>query len=160
MTIAVASDAHGDRRKMDALLAVLPRVDAFCFLGDMDRDAEYLMYGLAEMQPKADFYAVAGNNDLFSRRPGTLQLQFGGVSVMITHGHLFRGVRTTQQPMALQAGRLGCSVVLYGHTHIQKDQMQGDVRCVNPGALMQGEWALLTAEEGEAQVSLRSLDVG
>lgn len=160
MTVAVASDAHGDRRRMDALLAVLPGVDAFCFLGDMDRDAEYLMYGLEETQPRADFYAVAGNNDPFSRRPSTLQLQMDSVHIMVTHGHLFRGVRTTQQPMAMQAGRLGCTLVLYGHTHVQKDQMHGAVRCVNPGALMQGEWALLTLEGGEARVALQSLDVG
>ena len=148
MRIAACSDAHGAQRKMDALLDALPPVDVLCFLGDMDKDAAYLDYGLQERQPKAAFYAVAGNNDPFSQMAKTVELSFAGVKTMITHGHLFRGIRTTRSVLAGQAKRLGCQLVLYGHTHVQLDELIDGVRLVNPGALMLGEWALVEVSAG------------
>lgn len=154
MLIAVASDAHGARRHMDALLDALPRVDAFCFLGDMDSDAQYLDWGLREVRPGVAFYAVAGNNDPFSQRARSVETVFDGVRTLITHGHIFQGIRATQMPMALQAKQMGCALVLYGHTHIQKDEVLEGVCVVNPGALMHGKWALLDIREGGISVEM------
>lgn len=157
MTLALVSDAHGARRKMDALLTVLPAVDAMCFLGDMDADAEYLDWGLREYQPRADFYAVSGNNDPFSQRPRTLMLDFGGAKTLLTHGHLFRGIRQSPARLAEHARRLGCALAMYGHTHVPLDETIDGVRIVNPGALTLGRWALLTITCGDIAVSLRTL---
>lgn len=143
MTIAVASDAHGARRMMDAMLAQLPSIDAFCFLGDMDKDAEYLDWGLREYQPQAALYAVAGNNDPFSRRPGTVEVTFGQVKTMMTHGHLFRGIRSSRHALAAYAAKREVPLVLYGHTHHAADEEIDGVRLINPGALMHGHWMLL-----------------
>lgn len=152
MRIAVVSDAHGARRWMDALLDVLPPVDALFFLGDMDHDAEYLCYGLAEKQPKADFLLVAGNNDPFSKQPRTVERTIEGVRMLITHGHLFRGIRSARTSLAVYAQRRGCGLVLYGHTHVTRDEQVDGVRLVNPGALMDGKWALATLQDGQAEV--------
>lgn len=157
MLIAVVSDAHGARRNMDALLDSLPRVDACCFLGDMDSDAQYLDWGLREVQPGVAFYAVAGNNDPFSQRARSMEIVFDGIHTLITHGHIFQGIRTSQMPMALQAKKLGCELVLYGHTHIQKDAVLEGVRVVNPGALMHGKWALVDIHEGEISVEMKEV---
>lgn len=152
MIMAVSSDAHGAGERMNALLDTLPPIDVFCFLGDMDKDAEHLSYGLREKQPKAAFLAVAGNNDPFSQRPKSIEMTFEGVKTLLTHGHLFRNVRQSQRPMALQAEKMGCALVLYGHTHRAKDTCLDGVRLVNPGALMQGHWALLSIRGDQVEV--------
>lgn len=158
MQIVVASDAHGAHRWMDALLeAMPPGVQAFCFLGDMDKDAQYLDYGLRECWPGAAFYAVAGNNDPFSRMPKLVTVSFDGVLCMLAHGHLYRGIREDRRSLAWHARKLGAPLALYGHTHVQREEIIGDVHLVNPGALMQGEWALVTAEAGSFQVEMQSL---
>lgn len=157
MTVALVSDAHGAVRNMDVLLEALPPVDALCFLGDMDKDGQYLAYGMEEKQPKADFFAVAGNNDPFSQLPKTQVLAFGGVQVLITHGHLFHGVRSSRRTLATQAKRLGCALALYGHTHVPADECIAEVRCVNPGALMQGEYALLQIAGDALQITFCTL---
>lgn len=154
MTIAIVSDVHGATRKMNALLDAMPPVDALCFLGDLEQDGEYLTYGMQEKCPRARITTVAGNNDPFSRLPGTVVEDFGGVRVMITHGHLFRGVRLHRRTLAARAQALGCALALYGHTHAAKDESIGGVRLINPGALMQGEWALLDIGP-EGDVTLR-----
>lgn len=157
MIIAVASDAHGANRQMDALLERLPAIDVFCFLGDVDKDGAYLDYGLQEMQPKAQFYAVAGNNDPFSRLPKAIQLDFDGVKTLITHGHLYSGIRLSPMPLARQARQLGIQLAFYGHTHVQADETEEGVRLVNPGALSQGRWALATVEAGGVSIALQAL---
>lgn len=151
MQIAVCSDAHGSRRRMDAMLQKLPDIDALCFLGDMDADASYLSYGLAEKKPHAAFHAVCGNNDLFSVLPKTLSLWLGGIHVLLTHGHLFR-IKERTDLLVKHAVRCGCTLVLYGHTHIPKDARNGSIHLVNPGALMLGEWCLLELGPDHVQV--------
>lgn len=146
MLIACAGDAHGRKAQMEKLADQLPKVDAFCFLGDCDQDALYLQYALAEKQPEAAFYAVAGNNDPFSKLAGTLELRFENTRALLTHGHLFR-VKLTLRPLAERARARGCDVALFGHTHRPYDAYESGVRLVNPGALMDGRWALM--ETGE-----------
>lgn len=157
MKIAVASDAHGAKGQMDALLAALEPVDVFCFLGDMDKDAEYLDWGLREAQPQAVFYAVAGNNDPFSQRARAREAVFGDVRTLLTHGHLYRGIRQTREHMAGQAARMDMALVLYGHTHIACDETEDGVRMINPGALMHGKWALIEIQDGRVAVDMRQL---
>lgn len=155
MLIAVTSDAHGAQRQMDALLRELPVVDAFCFLGDMEKDAEYLCYGLEEVHPAASFYTVAGNNDPFSRLPRSIELTFGGAKTLITHGHLFRSIRASRATLARGAKADGCALALYGHTHVQCDETLEGVRLINPGALMRGEWALIDIAHQRVEVTFR-----
>lgn len=157
MLLALVSDAHGARRWMDALLNALPAVDAVCFLGDMDDDAEYLRYGMEEKQPKAAFYRVAGNNDPFSELPRTLEMTFEDCRLLLTHGHLYRGIRSSRTTLAEHAGRRGCQLVLYGHTHVRRDESIAGVRLINPGALMRAQYALLSVEHGTASALFLSL---
>ena len=142
MRVACASDAHRSYEKEERLIALLPRVDVFCFLRDVDDDADCLEALLKEKQPHALFFAVAGNNDPFSPRARTLTVPFGPVRAMLTHGHLFR----SQEAMAAFAGKQGCRLVLFGHTHKPLHEIMNGVYVVNPGALRSGQWALMEME--------------
>ncbi len=146
MRIACASDAHGARDYMIRLVDKLPRIGAFCFLGDCDRDATFLQYALAETQPKAQFLAVAGNNDPGSQLPGTIEWTFGETRGLITHGHLFR-VKLTLSLLAEYASGRRCAMALFGHTHHHLDTWTNGVHLINPGALTHGRWALVDTEE-------------
>lgn len=152
MRIACASDAHRAFEKDALLVDSLPRVGALCFLGDVDDDAEVLAPLLAQKQPRALFYAVAGNNDPLSSRAKTLTIDLGGTRAMLTHGHLFRSRRA----MAKAAKEQGCGLVLYGHTHTQSAEVIAGVHVVNPGALRAGQWALL--EIGDA-IEIRMMEL-
>jgi len=152
MKIACASDAHHAYRNEERLIDILPRVDAFCFLGDVEDDGDCLRLLLSDKQPHALFYAVAGNNDLFSKLPRTMELSFGDVRVLITHGHLFR----TRQAMIDRAKAQGCLLALHGHTHRPIHEVVDGVHVVNPGALKAGQWALIDIDD-PLKVELRVL---
>ncbi|HIQ63103.1 MAG TPA: YfcE family phosphodiesterase [Candidatus Avichristensenella intestinipullorum] len=157
MLIACAGDAHGAREYTDALVAALPGVEAFCYLGDGEEDALRLQYALAERQPNAAFYAVRGNCDVFSRLPETLEVRFGRTKALVTHGHLFR-VKLTCSLLAEAARRRECRLALFGHTHRPACETEGGVCLVNPGALAQGKWALVrVGEDGDIHAALRAL---
>ncbi len=154
MKIACASDAHGARDSMQRLIRTLPKVDAFCFLGDCDADADFLELLLKDAQPNAAFIAVAGNNDLASQRAGTIEMYFDETRALITHGHLFR-VKLSMLPLLYRARERACALVLFGHTHCPCDETSDGVRLVNPGALNRGQWALIeTGEEIRVQLLL------
>lgn len=147
MRIACTSDAHGAKEQMDKLVAVMPEIDVFCFMGDVEQDALYLQRALAETRPQVPFYAVAGNNDPAPKLPGTLTLSFGETRALITHGHLFRA-RLSTMALRAEASRQGCALALFGHTHIPLSKISKGVHLVNPGALRSGRWALVDISEG------------
>lgn len=149
MKIACVADAHGANRKIEQLVAALPPVDAFCFLGDVETDGEYLQLLLADVQPHAAFHAVAGNNDPGSSLPQSLELILGKTRTFITHGHLYR-VRLSSASLAAHARARDCTLALFGHTHIPYNARVDGVRLVNPGALRDGRWALVDTDTEEA----------
>lgn len=155
MIIACAGDAHRAKDQMAKLIVALPKIDVFCFLGDLDVDAAHLKGVIAKEQPGASFHAVAGNNDLCSDLPRTLILQFGKTRALLTHGHLFY-VKLSPMALMLEAGKQGCKLALFGHTHQPYVKLSNGVQLINPGALMKGQWALIDTDK-ENVVSLRVL---
>lgn len=155
MIIACASDAHRAKDQMAKLMAALPKVDAFCFLGDLDEDAMYLEEAIAKEQPGMSFYAVAGNNDPDSDLPRTQLHYFGKTRALLTHGHLFQ-VNATTGVLVAEAGRYGCKLALFGHTHQPYEEKIHGVQLVNPGALRNGQWALIDIEN-DCSVSLMDM---
>lgn len=129
MRVLVFSDSHGDTRCMDKAIKTIGSFDAIIHLGDIERDVVWLEknYG------RYPIYAVAGNNDLFCSRVAELVVQLGGVSIFICHGHT-RGVRRGCGGLLSAAKERGCSVALYGHTHIPKEITEDGVLIFNPGS--------------------------
>ncbi|MDR0930060.1 MAG: YfcE family phosphodiesterase [Oscillospiraceae bacterium] len=144
MRIALASDAHRRDYYCRALINTLPPVDALCFLGDMDADADLLQALLRDKQPSAAFIAVVGNNDYCSRRARTIEMHFGDVKALLTHGHLFY----SRGELLRRAAGQGCALVCHGHTHIPKLETIEGITLINPGALRDGRWALAELDQG------------
>ena len=155
MLIACAADAHGAKRQMDRLVAALPAIDAFCFLGDTDRDVQYLSLGFQEARPSVPLHAVAGNNDPFSKLAKTELVWFENTRAIITHGHLYH-VKLGTASLLAAAKKSGCALALFGHTHQPLYKEYDGVALVNPGALLRGQWALVDIA-GRIEVRLMAL---
>lgn len=141
MLIAAASDAHGARAYREALVAALPKIDAFCYLGDCEADGLALRLLLGNTA----FHIVRGNCDHGSDLPETVMERLDGVRALITHGHRFHVKRTTAL-LAAKAAEQGCALALFGHTHQPYHGAREGVVLVNPGALCMGRYALIDTE--------------
>ena len=150
MRILIIADSHGDTRRVDkAILAINP--DMLIHLGDIERDVEYL----TDVYPHIPIHAVVGNNDPLCRRGADKVIEVEGVKIFMTHGHLY-GVWDNGFRIAQQAEEKGCSVALFGHSHVPVDEIYGNVHAFNPGSISRprvGEYSVgvMEIENGEAK---------
>ncbi len=153
MRVLIISDSHGDTKRFDkAIVAFEP--DAIVHLGDIERDVEYLQ----DVYPHIPVHAVVGNNDPWVRREAEKVVELDGVKIFMTHGHLY-GVWDKGFRIAQRAEALGCSVALFGHSHVPVDQIYGNVRAFNPGSISrprEGEYSvgIMEIENGKADFAL------
>ena len=140
--LAVISDSHQSQFWVERFLkrANRERYDGAVFLGDGESEARWLARRL-----KLPFQYVAGNCDMFSKVPREILLRYEGHTILATHGHM-HDVKWEMDDISYYAEERGADIVLYGHTHIPKAEFVGPVLCVNPGALMHGDFAELTLE--------------
>lgn len=132
MKILVLSDSHSILGFMqDCVEATQP--DVIIHLGDYVSDGQFI----AEQYPGIRFYQVAGNCDRYrvsSDFPEVMLLDFSGVRIFFTHGHL-HGVKLYPDKLILDGRMRGADVVLYGHTHeADCSQMDDGMWVLNPGS--------------------------
>ena len=150
MRFLIIADSHGSTRRFDkAIVAFEP--DGIIHLGDIERDVEYLQ----DVYPHIPLYAVVGNNDPWCRREAEKVIEAEGVKIFMTHGHLY-GVWDKGLRIAERAEELGCSVALFGHSHVPVDEIYGSVHVFNPGSISRprvGEYCvgIMEIENGEAK---------
>lgn len=150
MRILIISDSHGDTKRFDkAITAFEP--DMIIHLGDIERDVEYL----EAVYPHIPIEAVVGNNDPWVRRAGEKVIEVEGVKIFLTHGHLY-GVWDNGFRIAQRAEELGCTVALFGHSHVPVNEVYGVVHAFNPGSISRprvGEYSvgIMEIENGEAK---------
>lgn len=152
MKLLIFTDSHG---RLQPMLDIVSREapDAVFHLGDMVRDGD----ALAAACPDPAFYQVAGNCDLFYNGGAPLEqvARLAGKTVFYLHGHT-RSVKTGIGAAVAQASALGADVLLYGHTHIPFCETVDGVLVLNPGAMQNGRWAILSwTEGGEIRAELR-----
>ena len=130
MKILVFSDSHGRTIDMYSLIeSEFP--DAVIHLGDHYEDAS----DLRRSYPDLPIYAVRGNNDFEPDAPLFSVIAPAGVRMYLTHGHRDRVSWTSSGLVAAHAAEQNCTLALYGHTHLRHDQIEGDVRIMNPGSI-------------------------
>lgn len=122
--IGVISDTHGKIRP--AALAALAGSDVILHGGDVG--GQHVLDALARIAP---VHAVRGNTDdpydpnLHAR----LNLDLGGLSVHVSHGHELGNPTPGKLVEAYRA-----DVVVYGHTHKALVERLGATLVVNPGS--------------------------
>ena len=145
--IAVFSDLHSaPPREIEEAFS---RFDYVAFLGDGLHKLRSFEYRYSEQ-----FLFVRGNCDIYDEdAPLKLILDFEGVKVMLTHGHIER-VKNGLIPLAVEAHIKKVQVVLFGHTHRPEIDERDGILFVNPGTLAsfydrEGTYAVLTIDNGK-----------
>lgn len=127
MKLLVLSDTH---RSLGFACEAIEKEhpDAVLHLGDHLTDAEDLSFAYSE----PDFYYVPGNCDYAPTVPPALTLDFQGVRIFMTHGHLY-GVKQELSALCAAAKAAGAQIALFGHTHVQHMEKRDGVLLFNPG---------------------------
>ncbi|MCF2670781.1 MAG: YfcE family phosphodiesterase [Clostridiales bacterium] len=151
MKALVFSDSHGRTIDMyDAIERECP--DAVFHLGDCYEDA----CDLRRSYPSLPVYAVLGNNDWGQDAPTQAVVRVGGVSVYFAHGHREGATFASPGRLPQHAAEKGCTLALYGHTHVVYHERHGAVEVLNPGSISlprsgPASYARLTIADGAVQ---------
>ena len=120
--------------------------DCVIHLGDHTVDAE----DLSHVFEKIPFITVPGNCDYDPVSPTERTVMLGGVTVFLTHGHLY-SVKHGTQRLLLRAQQLQARIALFGHTHQAYQKEENGILLLNPGTASscgRSSYALIEAAEG------------
>ncbi len=154
MKVLVFSDSHGALNLANEMLRKEKECALVFFLGDGIAEAEKMK----ERYPDKKFMLVKGNNDMYSQADTEAYKYIEGVTVMSCHGHKFN-VRFSLRDLLSSAQSVRANLALYGHTHksgMYNDPVTGII-AINPGALCDGKYAVLTIAKGSFDVEFKTL---
>lgn len=139
--LALVSDSHGRGNTLKAAAGGMEGCEGLCHLGDLVPDGQRMsqMLGLP-------LYGVRGNCDGWENAPEEMVLNVAGHKLLLCHGHRY-GVKESLTRLYLRGQEAGADIVLYGHTHQPRVDRNGPMMLINPGALMNGRWAVLEFRE-------------
>ena len=161
--LLVMSDTHGEGDGLRYLLEAAWRqigkkpIDCYVHCGDGIGDLEGCIDLIRARDPGAELCMVRGNCDFSADAPDFAVLTMGGARIFVTHGHRYH-VKGGLMNLDYAAEERGCSIALYGHTHIA-DMENGRVLMINPGCTADRRMALLELEDGKPHVNLMRLMV-
>lgn len=138
----VAGDSHGARDNL-LLAAERERPDGLLFTGDGLDDLKRACVAVARVR------AVRGNCDLGSALADEMVDVLDGVRVLLSHGHRYR-VKSGLELLLYGAMENEADLVIFGHTHEQTVTVLGGVTFLNPGAIKNGEYAVVDISPGRA----------
>ena len=154
MKVLVFSDSHGALNLANEMLRKEKECSLVFFLGDGIAEVEKMK----ERYPDKKFMLVRGNNDMYSQADTEAYKYIEGVTVMSCHGHKFN-VRFSLRDLLSSAQSVRANLALYGHTHksgMYNDPVTGII-AINPGALCDGKYAVLTIAKGSFDVEFKTL---
>ena len=137
--VLVLSDSHGDINGLSHILQKhIADVEYVFHLGDGFSDINKLAVGYSAKS----FHAIGGNCD----RPGApkvISLKIGATKIMGVHGHR-HGVKSSYDRLCYAAEEAGVGLCLFGHTHLQHYFTHNGIGFLNPGAVMDGRYAIIS----------------
>ena len=134
MKILVFSDSHNYCEKMIDIIKNLKSkttLNYIIHLGDLVRDAKYLQ----EKFPDIPVLYVAGNCDYsYDRKEQEKEYELGGKKFFILHGHT-RSAKISLDPLKSIARQKKYDIILYGHTHIPREDYCDGTYIICPGSM-------------------------
>jgi uncharacterized protein len=125
--ILAVSDNHGSRKELEDILTRHENeIDYWIHCGDSEFEDHDLYLEV--------FNKVRGNMDYLNSFPNELTLDFGGIPVYITHGHLFN-VKMSFLNLYYRAEELGAKISFFGHSHTAGHFQKNGVVFINPGSI-------------------------
>lgn len=154
MKVLVWSDSHGRKELLLRMLEKEPDCKTVFFLGDGMSEAHWAK----ENYPDRNFILVKGNNDFNYHEDLYAYKHIEGVTFMACHGDAL-SVRFSLRELFSKAEAVRAHIALYGHTHVpntQGDPYSG-VCAVNPGALCNGKYCVITVHKGDYTIEHKSV---
>lgn len=143
MRIVVMSDSH---KRIGNLFEIVEKhidsTDLFIFLGDVDNDFDEVLM----VYPNIRYMRVVGNNDWYSNHPLFRETTLNGKKIYFCHGHTHR-VKFGYQDIISHSKNIGADICLFGHTHTQYTDYDDGLYIMNPGAVCNGEYAMIDIVE-------------
>ena len=130
--ILIISDYH---KKEDKVLDLIREYNPTHILCCGDGESELDFY------TENNIISVKGNCD-YVDLPLVKVVEIEGKKILMTHGHLYN-VYFDIFKLYMLAKEHNATHVLYGHTHNQMVEAYEDITFINPGALKDGNYALL-----------------
>lgn len=127
--VGIISDTHGNADAIAQCVAEAGAVDAWCHLGDFSSDSSEI-----ERLSSRPVYSVCGNCDYRSESPDELIVAFGGIKLLLMHGHKYNVQLDGTFRACLRAKELECDALCYGHTHVPELSSNGKLLVLNPGS--------------------------
>ena len=130
--VLIISDYH---KREDKVLSLIEKYhpDRIFNLGDSESDDYFLM--------RNNILSVKGNCD-YINLPTLLTVDFNGIKILLTHGHLYQ-VKFGLLRLKLLAKEQHCQYCFFGHTHSQFMEVVDGILFLNPGSLINGHYALM-----------------
>ena len=159
MRLLVLSDIHSQETLLHNVLryelAKAPRPDFVLFLGDGLDAFDGLAYHGAFSS--LALLGVRGNRDFFGsyNTPDLRDFTWGNTHIVMTHGHRFE-VKSGLERVAAYGAQNGADLVLFGHTHVQKEirfsvgdrvgegTLEKPLVLFNPGSITSGCYGVIT----------------
>lgn len=154
MKALVVSDSHGSEANFSCAIEREKDCPLIFFLGDGANDLEKMKLRF----PEKTFIAVKGNNDYFSDLEEFAYKFVEGNTIILCHGHTV-GVKRSLYPLLEKAESVRANVALYGHTH-RSDvfyDSYGGIYAINPGAVFNGNYAVLTLTKDGVNVKFKNV---
>ncbi len=154
MKALVLSDSHGYSKNFFRALEAEKDCNLVFFLGDGFRDFEQVKQSF----PNRSFVAVCGNNDFSCNLEDFAYKHIEGNTIIACHGHTI-SVKRSLLPLLEKAQSVRANIALYGHTHRSDcfyDSYSG-IYAINPGALCNGNYAVLNLEKGNFDVKFKNV---
>lgn len=133
----IVSDSHGSLFLLEKIKEKHRDLDGLVYLGDGINELNRYSHGFLQV------VSVRGNCDLLSDAPEEMTFNLGGQTVYLSHGHKW-GVKSGLMRLFLRAKEAGATVALFGHSHRYTEEFYEGVFFLNPGALVDGSYAVLT----------------
>lgn len=144
------ADSHGKKENIRRALADMKDCKYVIHLGDHDRDMDE--FGIRQDR----LLSVPGNCDPDSFDPYLRIFTAEGIEVLMTHGDAFH-VKITLYSLLMKAREKNCALALYGHTHNQRLDEADGVTLINPGALCNGRYAIVTVDGNKVSCDFKQL---
>ena len=155
MRILAVSDTHGNQNALIRACTLAGDTDMLIHLGDGESDCDLLLPVF-----DSNIIKVAGNCDMGSDAPSELVIEIEGKRVLLTHGDRYY-VKSSLEKLIKHGESADADLVLYGHTHIPRADLEDNMLVINPGTLClhssHRSFAIITIEDEQVEFSLHDL---
>jgi uncharacterized protein len=122
--VVITSDVHGHLDRLQRIAQLHHDADYFLDAGDSEGSESLIL----------PFVSVEGNNDYSHLFPKTRVIDAHPHKIYMTHSHEFF-VSQRDEGLVKKAKRLGCDIVIYGHSHVPDIKEMYGITLINPGSL-------------------------